>query len=70
LDHKITWLLIVGLLYGAYIHARTGQQPVIREIVSGPRDRTKIDNLQVLTKWLNAMSKAAGAVQLDCGARK
>lgn len=63
-------LLIVGLIYGAYIHARTVQQPVIREIVSGPRDRTKLDSLQVLTKRLNLMSKAADAVQLDLGARK
>jgi hypothetical protein len=59
-----------GVALGAYIHARTVQQPVIREIISGPRDRTKLDSLQVLTKWLNVMSKAAGAVQLDCGARK
>ena len=63
-------MLIVGVIYGAYIHARTVQQPVICEIVSGPRDMTKLDNLQVLTKWLNVMSKAADAVQLDLGARK
>ena len=46
------------------------QQPVIREIVSGQRDRTKLDSRQVLTKWLNVMSKTADAVQFDCGARK
>ena len=60
----------MGLIYGAYIHARTVHQSVIREVVSGPRDRTKLDSLQVLTKWLNVMSKAADAVQLDLGARK
>ena len=43
---------------------------VIRAIVSGPCDRTELDSLQVLTKWLNVMSKAADAVQLDLGARK
>jgi hypothetical protein len=42
---------------------------VIRAIVSGPRDRTKLDSLQVLTKWLNVMSKAVDAVQSDLGAR-
>jgi hypothetical protein len=46
------------------------QQAVIREIVSGPRDWTRLDNLQVLTKWLNVMPKVAGVVQLDRGARK
>ena len=50
--------------------AMAGGLDVIREIVSGPRDMTKLDNLQVLTKWLNVMSKAADAVQLDLGARK
>jgi len=39
-------LLVVGLIYGAYIHARTVHQSVIREVVSGPRDRTKLDSLQ------------------------
>jgi hypothetical protein len=38
------------------------RQGLIREIVSGPRDRTRLDSLQVLTKWLNVTSKAAGAV--------
>jgi hypothetical protein len=69
-DLKETWLLIVWLIYGAYIHARIDQQAVIREIVSGPRDWTRLDSLQVLTKWLNVTPKAAGAVQLDRGARK
>jgi len=46
------------------------QQPVIREIVSGTCGRTELDSLQVLTKWLNVMSKAADVVQLDLGARK
>ena len=60
----------MGLNYGIYIHARIVQEPVIREIASGPRDRTKLDSLQVLTKWLNVTPKAADAVQLDCGTRK
>jgi hypothetical protein len=63
-------LLIVGLIYGAYIHARIVQEPVILEIVSGPRGRTTLDSLEVLTKWLNVMSKVADAVQLDLGVRK
>jgi hypothetical protein len=69
-DCKETWLLIVWLIYGAYIRARIDQQAVIREIVSGPRDWTRLDRLQVLTKWLNVSPKAAGAVQLDRGTRK
>jgi len=60
----------VWVIYGAYIHARIDQQAVIREIVSGPRDWTRLDSLQVLTKWLNVTPKAAGAVQLDRGVRK
>jgi hypothetical protein len=63
-------LLTVGLIYGAYIHARTVQQPVIREIVIGLRDRTRLGSLQILTKWLNVTSNEAGAVQLDFGANK
>jgi hypothetical protein len=66
--------------YWIYIHmsitltsstafAMAGGLGVIREIVSGPRDWTRLDRLQVLTKWLNVTSKAAGAVQLDHGAR-
>jgi hypothetical protein len=45
-------------------------QGVVREIVSGPRDWTKLDSLQVLTKWLNVTLKVAGAVRLDRGVRK
>ena len=48
----------------------TDQQGVIRETVIGPRDWTRLDSLQVLTKWLNVTPKAAGAVQLDRGTRK
>ena len=58
------------LIYGAYIHARIDQQAIIREIVSGPRDWTRLDGLQVLTKWLNVTLKVAGAVQLARGTRK
>ena len=46
------------------------QQGVIREISIGPRDLTSLDNLQVLTKWLTVMPKAADAQQLDRGERK
>ena len=46
------------------------QQGIIREIVSGPCDRTELDSLQVLTKWLNVLSKAADTVQMDLRARK
>jgi len=46
------------------------RQGAIREIFSWPRDWTRLDSLQVLTKWLNVTPKAAGAVQLDRGARK
>ena len=35
------------------------QQGVIREIVIGPRDWTRLDNLQVLTKLLNVTPKTA-----------
>ena len=48
----------------------TDQQGVIRETVIGPRDWTRLDSLQVLTKWLNVTPKAAGAVRLDRGTRK
>jgi hypothetical protein len=63
-------LLIVWVIYGAYIHARIDQQAVIREIVSGPPDWTRLDSLQVLTKWLNVTPKSADAQQSDHGARK
>ena len=67
--------------YWIYIHmsitltsstafAMAGGLGLIREIVIGLRDRTELDSLQVVTKWLNVMSKAADAVQLDLGARK
>jgi hypothetical protein len=46
------------------------QQGVIREMVIGPRDWTRLDRLQVLTKMLNVTPKAADAQQLDRGARK
>jgi alkyl hydroperoxide reductase subunit AhpC len=46
------------------------QQGVIREIVIGPRDWTRLDSLQVLTKLLNVTPKAADAQRLDGGARK
>jgi len=42
----------------------------IREIVSGPRDVTRLDSLQVLTKWINVTLKATDAQQSDRGARK
>jgi len=53
----------------AYAHV-IGGLGVIREIVSGPRDGTKLDSLQVLTKWINVTPKAADAQQSDRGARK
>ena len=46
------------------------QQGVIREIIIGPRDWTRLDSLQVLTKLLNVVPKAAGVEQLDRGARR
>ena len=46
------------------------RQGVIRKIVIGLRDRTRLGSLQILTKWLNVTAKEAGAVQLDHGARK
>ena len=46
------------------------QQGVIREIVIGPRDWTRLDSLQVLTKLLNVTPKTAAAQRLDRGARK
>jgi hypothetical protein len=35
------------------------QEGVIREIVIGPRDWTRLDSLQVLTKLLNVTPKTA-----------
>ena len=49
--------------------AMAGGLGVIREIVSGPRDWTRLDSLQVLTKWLNVTSKVADAQQSDRGAK-
>jgi hypothetical protein len=63
-------LLFVQVIYGAYIYARIDQQAIICEIVIGPRDRPKLDSLQVLTQCLNVTRKAAGSVQLDRGMRK
>ena len=53
----------------AYVHV-IGGLGVIREIVIGPRDGTRLDSLQVLTKWLNVTPKAADARQSGRGARK
>ena len=46
------------------------QEGVIREIVIGPRDWTRLDSLQVLTKLLNVTPKAAEAQPFERGARK
>jgi alkyl hydroperoxide reductase subunit AhpC len=35
------------------------QEGIIREIVIGPRDWTRLDSLQVLTKLLNVTPKTA-----------
>lgn len=47
------------------------QQGVIREIVIGPRDWTRLDSLQILTKLLNVTSKAPppqlGALRTEKG---
>jgi len=48
----------------------TDQQGVIRETVIGPRDWTRLDSLQVLTKLLNVTPKAMDAQQSDRGARQ
>ena len=48
----------------------TDQQGVIRETVIGPRDWTRLDCLQVLTKLLNVTPKAADVQQSGRGARK
>ena len=53
----------------AYAHVISGLG-VIRETVIGPRDWTRLDSLQVLTKLLNVTPKAADAQQSDRGARK
>lgn len=46
------------------------QQGVIREIVIGPRDWTRLESLQVLTKLLNVTPKAADAQTVDGEVRK
>lgn len=46
------------------------QQGVIREIVIGPRDWTRLDSLQVLAKLLNVTPKAADVQSLDGEERK
>ena len=47
----------------------TDQQGVIRETVIGPRDWTRLDSLQVLTKLLNVTPKVADGQQSGRGAR-
>jgi hypothetical protein len=37
-------------------------QGLIREIVIGRHDWTRLDSFQVLTKWFNVTPNAAGAV--------
>jgi hypothetical protein len=54
--------------YAAFSMA--GGLGVIREIVSGPRDWTRLDSLQGLAKWINVTPKAVDAQQSDRGARK
>ena len=53
----------------AYAHV-IGGLGVIREIVSGPRDGTRLDSLPVLTTWLNVTPKAADTQHSDRGGRK
>ena len=66
--------------YWIYIHmsitltsstafAMAGGLGLIREIVIGLRDRTRLGSLQILTKWLNVTPKAADAQQSDRGAK-
>jgi peroxiredoxin len=43
------------------------QEGIIREIVIGPRDWTRLDSLTILTKLLNVTPKAAAAVQPGAG---
>ncbi|MCX5721526.1 MAG: TlpA disulfide reductase family protein [Nitrospirae bacterium] len=44
------------------------REGVIREIVIGPRDWTRLDSLEILTKLLNVTPKATDAQSLDRGA--
>jgi hypothetical protein len=39
------------------------QDGIIREIVIGPRDWTRLDSLQILTKLLNVTPKTAGRME-------
>ena len=43
------------------------REGVIREIVIGPRDWTRLDSLEILTKLLNVTPKAADVHSLDRG---
>ncbi len=46
------------------------QEGIIREIVIGPRDWTRLDSLQVLTKLLNVTPKAAGDAAREAVGRR
>lgn len=46
------------------------QQGIIQEIVIGPRDWTRLDSLQVLTKLLNVTPKAAESAPRDLAVRR
>ena len=46
------------------------QQGIIREIVIGPRDWTRLDSLQVLTKLLNVTPKAADGASREQAGRQ
>jgi cytochrome c biogenesis protein CcmG, thiol:disulfide interchange protein DsbE len=46
------------------------QQGVIREIIIGPRDWTRLDSLQVLTQLLHVTPKAADVQPSERGVRK
>jgi hypothetical protein len=46
------------------------QDGIIREIVIGPRDWTRLDSLQVLTKLLNVTPKTAEHRPLAMGAER
>ena len=58
------------MLTSSTAFAMAGGLGLIREIVIGLRDRTRLGSLQILTKWLNVTPKAADTVQLDRGTRK
>jgi len=46
------------------------REGIIREIVIGPRDWARLDNLQVITKLLNVTPKAAGERETNETSRK